>query len=317
MIDLNDLRVFAGVASLRSFSAAARALGLPKSSVSRSVARLEVELGVRLFQRTTREVGLTEFGVILKGRCADILARVDDTIECVGSLAAGQPRGKLRISSGIGFGINVLSELLPVFMERHPAIDVALDLTSHLVDLVAESVDVAIRIGPMPDSQLVARRLGAMHRYLCAAPSYLARRGAPGTLEDLCNHDVIEMPGIDGRPRQWSFSSSAGEIVTLGLSPRLSVNEALTICRLIVNGAGIGCVSAYLCAPEFEAGRLVRLFPEWMLPAMEISVVFPSNREMSPSIRAFVDFLKEASAPGTSWQADPLPAGATANDREG
>ena len=308
MLDLNDFRVFEKVASLRSFSAASRALALPKSSVSRSVARLEAELGTRLLQRTTREVVLTEPGSLLRERCIDILARVRETVDHVGNLRA-VPRGHLKVTAGIGFGLNVLSELLPRFLERYPEVDVSLELTSRSVDLVAEGVDVALRLGPMPDSQLVATRLGAMQRYLCAAPAYLKRRGSPRILEDLHGHDVVEMPGIDGRSRAWIFTSRVGEAVRrIEVQPRLSVNEAVTIHRLVTNGAGLGVLSGYLCAPGIEAGHLVRLFPEWTLPAVEVSAVFPSNRELSPTVRAFVDFLKDASMPGRSWQDDPLAA---------
>lgn len=305
MVDLNDLRVFGTVASALNFSAAARSLGMPKSSVSRSVARLEANLGTRLLQRTTREVALTESGTALRDRCVDILSRVDETVGYVGTLSAGGPKGLLRVSTGIGFGINVLSELLPQFLERYADVAVSLELTSRPVDLVAESIDVAIRLGPMPDSQLVARRLGAMQRYLCAAPLYLERRGAPRTLEDLHSHDIVEMPGVDGRPRRWTFSNSSGETRSIEAQPRVSVNDALTIHRLVANGAGLGCLSGYLCTPDIEVGRLVRLFPKWALPAVEVSIVFPSNRELSATVRAFVDFLKAASAPGKSWQGDP------------
>jgi LysR family transcriptional regulator, regulator for bpeEF and oprC len=250
-------------------------------------------------------VRLTESGVVLKDRCLDILTRVGETIDYVGSLGAG-PRGLLKISAGIGFGLNVLSELLPQFLERYPDVDVSLELTSRSVDLIAEGIDAAIRMGPMPDSQLVAKRLGTIQRYLCAAPAYLERRGSPRTLEELDDHDTVEMPGVDGRPRSWTFSNSIDETVRIEAQPRLSVNDPLTIHRLVVNGAGVGCLSGYLCTPDMEAGRLVRLLPEWTMPAVEVSVVFPSSRELSPTVRALVDFLKNASAPGKSWQDDPL-----------
>jgi LysR family transcriptional regulator for bpeEF and oprC len=305
MIDLNDLRVFEKVASLRSFSAAARALGLPKSSVSRSVARLETELGTRLLQRTTREVELTESGTVLKGRCIDLLSRVGEAIDQVAKLSTG-PRGLLKISTGIGFGLNVLSELLPRFLERYSNVDVAVELTSQSVDLIAETIDVAIRLGPMRDSNLVARRLGTIRRYMCAAPAYLERRGAPATLQEVHGHDIVEMPGGDGRPRRWTFANSVGETAEIEAQPRLTINDPLAIYRVVVNGGGIGCLSGYLCAPEFEAGRLIRLFPEWTMPEVEVNAVFPSSRELSPTVRAFVDFMKDASAPGKSWQDDPL-----------
>ena len=266
--------------------------------------RLEAELGTRLFQRTTREVALTEPGRALKERYTDIFSKVDDAVDYVGSLTAG-PRGLLRISAGIGFGLNVLSELLPAFLERHPGINVSLELTSRLVDLVAEDVNVAIRIGAMPDLELVAKRLGTMRRYLCAAPAYLQRRGTPQTFDELHDHDLLEMPGVAGRSRSWTFAREGEHDVSVDVHTRVSVNDAdhPSACS---NGAGLECVSGYLCAPDFLSGRLVRLFPEWSLPTVDVNAAFPSNRELSPAIRAFIDFLMTASVPGSSWQQDLL-----------
>ncbi len=311
MLDLNDLRVFSSVARLRSFSAAAREIGMPKSSVSRGIARLEHALSTRLVQRTTREVRLTEPGLRLQEHCLGILTRIDEAVDEVGSLGDG-PRGLLRISSGIGFGINVLATMLPPFVERHPHVTVQLDLTSRSVDLVAEGVDIAVRIGPMPDAGFVATQLGTIHRYACAAPDYLRRRGVPDSIEALAGHDVIEMPALNGRPRAWSFARGEEPPTTVEIEPRIAVNDPATIHRLVLNGAGIGCVSGYLCTPDFAGGRLVHLFPEWRLPPIDVSLVFPSRRELSPAVRAFVSYMKSVSTIGVSWQDDLLtvPAGA-------
>jgi LysR family transcriptional regulator for bpeEF and oprC len=304
MLDLNSLRVFEKVASLKSFTAAARALGLPKSNVSRSVARLEDALGTRLFQRTTRDVVLTLTGAALLDRSSTLIANISEALEYVGSLG-GQPRGILKISAGVGFGINVLAEQLPGFLRRYPEIGLALDLESRPADLIAEAVDVAVRLGPLPDSGLVAVKLGEMRRYLCAAPAYLERRGLPKSIEDVVRHDTIDMPGPNGRTRPWIFSRG-GETIKLDVVPRISVNEALTIYRLALNGAGLGILSGYLCAPEIAADRLVRLFPDWSPPPVEVNLVFPSRRELSPAVRAFVDYMKEVSTPGVLWLCDPL-----------
>ena len=304
MIDLNDLRVFERVAALGSFSAAARLLDLPKSSVSRSIQRLERALSTRLMQRTTRELTLTEAGQALHERCADLLGQLDRTIELVGSLNDG-PRGVLRVSAGIGFGINVLVDLLPVFTRRHPNVRIALDLSSAPADLIGDRVDVAIRMGPMPNSQNVARRLGVLHRYLCAAPVYLARRGTPQNVEDLRDHDLIEFPVTEGRRPNWVFSRD-GRTVEHKPASRIAVNCGLTIHKLIVNGAGIGLSSGFLCGPEFRAGRLVHLFPDWTLPSVDVHAVFPTQRELSPAVRAFVDFMSENSRTGHHWQDDPV-----------
>jgi len=307
MLDLNDLRVFESVASLRSFSAAARALKLPKSSVSRSVGRLETELGTRLLQRTTREVVLTEAGKLLRARCVDILAGIGEAVDLVGGFAF-TPRGLLRVSAGLGFGVHVLGSALPQFLERYPEIEISLRLGNRSIDLLGDGIDVAIHMGPLADSQLIASRLGSMERYLCAAPTYLERRGTPCTIEELRDHDRIETPGDNGRPRSWVFSSETGETVRFDEKPRLSTNDTVTIHRLIVNGGGIGVVSGFICGPDFREGRLVRLLPEWNMPALEVSVVFPSGRALSQTVRAFIDFLKNSPDMEKLWHSNSLPA---------
>ena len=304
MLDLNDLRVFEKVAALRSFAAASRALEMPKSTVSRSVGRLESALATRLFQRNTREVGLTEAGLLLQERCADIFSRVNETVDHISGLSAA-PRGTLRISAGIGFGVNILSEQLPEFVRLFPDVNIKLDLSGQSADLIGDGIDAAIHVGPMPNSGLIAFKLGSLSRHLCASPAYLERRGVPVTLKSLTLYDRIETPGRKGPPRPWTFRRGE-DTLTINAHPRICVNDALTIHRLVVNGAGIGIISGYLCAPDIAAGRLVRLFPEWRLDALEVNIVFPSRRELSPVVRAFVDFMRVASKPGALWQDDPL-----------
>jgi LysR family transcriptional regulator, regulator for bpeEF and oprC len=307
MLDLNDLRVFEGVAALKSFSAAARALELPKSSVSRSVARLETELGTRLLQRTTREVVLTEAGTLLRVRCVDILTSIGEAVDLMAGFASA-PRGLLRVSAGLGFGIHVLGLALPQFLERYPEIEVSLRLGNRSIDLLGDGIDVAIHMGPLADSGLVASRLGLMERYLCAAPAYLERRGTPCTIEELRGHDRIETPGDSGRPRGWVFSNETGQTARFDEKPRLSTNDTVTIHRLIVNGAGIGVLSGFICVPDFREGRLVRVLPDWKMPALEVSVVFPSARALSPTVRAFIDFLKNSQEMEKLWCNNAPPA---------
>jgi DNA-binding transcriptional LysR family regulator len=306
-LDLNLLRIFERVASLAGFSAAARALGLPKSNVSRGVAKLEATLRTRLFQRTTRHVVLTAAGQALRERCAVLLEGLGEAVEYVSGFADA-PHGHIKISSGVGFGVNVLAEALPAFLDRYPDVRVTLDLSTRSVDLVAEGVDCAVRLGPLRDSSLISTQLGAMNRYLCAAPSYLAKRGSPATIDDLARHDAIEMPGANGRAFPWTFRRGS-EMARVDPQPRVCVDEALAIFRLVKNGAGIGVLSAYLCGPEVVAGRLVRLLPDWSCPAVPVSLVYPSRRELAPTVRAFTEFMKEASETDSSWRDDPLTRG--------
>jgi DNA-binding transcriptional LysR family regulator len=306
MLDLIALRIFEKVASLKSFTAAARALGVPKSNVSRAIARLEDELGTRLFQRTTRDVVLTLTGQALLERSTAIIDNLSEAVTYVRGLA-GQPRGRLKISAGMGFGVNVLAEQLPKFLLLYPDIEIALDLESRPADLVAEAVDVAVRMGPLPDSGMVAVKLGQMRRYLCAAPAYLERRGLPPSIEHIGDHDTVVMPSSDGRARPWTFYRG-DQTVRIEIKPRISVNEALTIHRLVFNGAGLGLLSGYICAPQIAAGQLIHLFPEWSPQAIDVSLLFPSRRELSPIVRAFVDYMKKVSGPETLWMKDSMAA---------
>jgi DNA-binding transcriptional LysR family regulator len=306
MAMLDDLRVFARVGALRSFAAAARALGEPRSNVSRSIARLEASLGLRLVQRTTREVTLTPAGESLMQRCAHALGVIEDALTYVNGLSS-EPQGLLRVSAGIGFGINVLSEQLPAFLRQYPLVDIDLDLTSRVADLVGDRVDVAIRFGELPDSSMVAVRLGEMKRVLCASPEYLERHPPPTSIEDLAGHDTMEMPTSDRQPRRWSFYKD-GKTRDVVVQPRVCVNDALTIHRLTLSGAGIGVISCYLCAPDIDAGRLIHILPDWTAPPVLVNLIFPSRRELTPSVRAFVDYLKASNPPGMHWQNNMIPS---------
>lgn len=305
MANLDDLRVFERVAALRSFAAASRALDEPRSNVSRSIARLEAALGLRLVQRTTREVTLTPAGESLLQRCASALGDLDEALTYVSGLGV-EAQGMLRLSAGIGFGINVLADQLPAFLRQYPRVDIDLDLTSRIADLVADRIDVAIRFGELPDSSMVAVRLGEMKRLLCASPEYLDRHTRPTSIEALSDHEAIEMPSNDRQPRLWSFSKD-GVTREIAVRPRVSVNDALTIHRLILNGTGIGIISCYLCAPDIEAGRLIHLLPEWTAAPVVVNLIFPSRRELTPSVRAIVDYLKAANPPGMHWQNNVIP----------
>lgn len=304
MIDLNDLRVFSSVASLRSFSEAASTLGMPKSSVSRAISRLEQTLMIRLFQRTTRDVALTQAGQALYDRSRELLAGLEEVAAFTASFAQA-PRGKLSISAGIGFGINVLGRQLPGFLERYPDVSVSLDLTSRNAELVSEKVDVAIRMGPLADSALVATRLGTLTQYLCAAKSYLDRVGRPREPRDLLSHQIIDLPTATGRPRTWRLTRS-DETEAIEPAARVEVNDVLTICTLVKRGSGVATLTAYLCGDDILAGNMERLLPEWSLPPLPVSMVFPSRREVSPVVRAFVDYMKEVNTADGEWLWDPV-----------
>jgi DNA-binding transcriptional LysR family regulator len=255
---------------------------------------------------------LTASGLAFKKGCLEILTRVNQAIDDVSSSSAA-PKGTLKINATIGFSYFVLSETLPKFLETHPNIDVLLELTSQPADLVTEAIDVAIRIGNLPDSRIVAIGLGTMQKYLCASPSYLKRRGTPESIAALSHHDTIETPCRNGLPRAWRFSKNSGEVLTFDVSRKLLVNDPGMIYRLVLKGAGIACIPGFLCARDIEAGRLIRLFPEWAMPSVDVSIVYPSKRGLSPAVRAFVQHMKQTAAESTLWMDDPIAKGPRLN----
>jgi DNA-binding transcriptional LysR family regulator len=300
MIEMDDIRAFQKVATLLSFSAAGRALGVRKSAISRSVQRLEGLLHVRLFERTTREVVLTDAGRAMLGQLSEVLTRLDDAVEFAASLSA-HPRGRLKLTAGIGFGSEVLTHLLPEFAAAYPDIAVSLDLTHRTVDLVGEQVDVAFRMGPLADSNLIATRLGAIGCTVCASPAYLERRGVPQTIADLSDHDLLSIPRADGLPRRWMFEDVEGNQRALDVSSRLSVNDTNAIYHMVLNGAGIAAIANYRVHAELEGGALVRVLPEWSVPAVDVSIVMPAGRERSPAARTFVAFIRERAVGNQRW----------------
>jgi DNA-binding transcriptional LysR family regulator len=300
MIDVDDMRAFQKVATLLSFSEAGRVLSVRKSAISRSIQRLEAMLGVRLFERTTREVALTEAGRTLLSRFSEIVDRIDEVVDLAASLSSS-PRGRLRITAGIGFGIEVLTELLPEFSLAFPDVDIALELTSRTIDLVAEQVDVAFRMGPMLDSNLVAIRLGSIACILCAAPAYIERRGSPGTIEEMRTHDFLAIPFGNGLPRRMSLTDKDGIEYQLDATPRLTANDPKVIHRMVLSGAGITATAKYIAEPEIEEGSLVHILPGWAVPSVDVSLVMPAGKERNAAVRAFVDFVRKSATTKGRW----------------
>jgi DNA-binding transcriptional LysR family regulator len=300
MIDVDDMRAFQQVATLLNFSAAGRTLSVRKSAISRSIQRLENVLKVRLFERTTREVALTEAGRMLLTRFDEIIARIDEAVELAANLSS-HPSGRLKVTAGIGFGIEVLTELLPAFSLAHPDIEIMLDLTSRNVDLVAEQVDIAFRMGPLVDSSLIALRLGAISCQLCAAPSYLERRGRPKTLKELQEHDLLAIPRGDNLPRRWCLRDKEGRAHEFEVQVRLAANDPHALHRMVLNGAGIAATASYVASPEIERGTLVRLLPDWTVPSVDVSLVMPPGRERGAASRAFVDFARHEVVGNPRW----------------
>lgn len=294
-IDPNDLLIFARVAELGSFSRAADRLGCPKSTVSRRIAGLETQLGERLLQRTTRRQQLTEFGQQLLEHARQVALEVE-AVALLREQRQAAPSGRLRVSMPSDFANLFLGDMLAAFVALHPAITLELDLSPRRVDLLAEGIDVAVRIGSLPDDAwLAARRLTVFSNGLYAAPDYLAERGEPVHPDELLRHQAVRLLGGQGEPLPWTLRH--GDQVWEGLPPgRVSANSPELLLRLARAGGGIAAVPDLFAQPMLQRGLLRRVLPDWCLPPHPAWAVFPGRKLMPAKTRVFIDMLQAALA---------------------
>ena len=287
MKDVLALKLFTRVARLGSFSAAARENGLSQSQASRAIADLEAELGARLLSRTTRAVAPTEAGAEFLARIEPILAALD---EAENSVREGDDfRGVLRMSTPTSFGIRDVIPRLSAFLARHPALRVELQLEDRRQDLVRDAVDVAIRLGRLPDSTATARLIAMIPRVIVASPDYLERHGVPAHPNDLGRHRIVGGTA-SAVPAAWRFERE-GEEVAVALSPNFSTNDNEGAIAAAVAGLGVTSTSGWACRRELEAGLLVRLFADWRQAGIPVHAYFPIGRATRAVARAAVDHL--------------------------
>jgi DNA-binding transcriptional LysR family regulator len=287
-IDLNKVAVFARVVEARGFTAAAKALGLPKSSVSRSVAQLEEALGVRLLQRTTRKLHLTDAGVAYYERVTRALGGLDDAAVAVSEMQ-GAVRGTVRITAPVDLGASLLARLVTRFVRKHPGLRIELGLTGRTVDLVAENYDLAVRAGSLADSSLVARRIGTGSSVLFASPGYVRRRGAPKTVAELAQHDAV-LFRPSGETTTWSLTGPEGteHVEVRGI---VAADDFSFVRKAVLAGAGVCLMPMFLGARDVEQKRLVHLLPQRFSPGAPIHIVYPSSRHLPQRVAVFRDFL--------------------------
>lgn len=304
MDTLTGMRLFSEVVDRGSFSAAARALGMAPSSVARGIAALEDELGVRLLNRTTRKLGLTEAGRLFHERARRILAEVDDARLSVTQLEA-EPRGTLRLSAPLAFGRLHIAPALPVFLARYPAVHIDLCLTDAFVDLVEEGVDLAVRIGELQDSSLIARRLAPNTRVICGSPGYFARAGAPAAPEDLAGHNCLVYKRQSNRAVWRLRDPREGRIVEVEVKGSLWANNADALHAAALADLGLAILPTWMVGPDVRRGALQVVFADYQVSpgALDTSIyaVFPYSRHLSPKVRALVDFLVEHFGPRPAW----------------
>ncbi len=299
---LDDLALFLRVLDQGSISAAARSLDLSPAVASQRLARLEKELGVRLLHRTTRRLHPTPEGLALAEQGRGL---VEDLEALVGSLRqSGQHiSGTLTVTTSATFGLLHLSPLLQEFMALHPQVRVNVDLTDRMVDLVTAGFDLAVRIGALHDSTLVARRLAPNKRVLVASPHYLAQRGTPQVPADLAHHDCLVLTGAQGRQDRWTMGDGQGGETTVQVQGRLESNFGELLRNAAVAGCGIALHSTWHVADDLKAGRLQVLLTEYPMSATGIWAVMPQRRLVPPRVRAFVDFLAERLGNTPPWDA--------------
>lgn len=294
------MAVFVRVVEAGGFSAAARALNLTPSAVSKLIARLEDRLAARLFRRTTRHLSLTEEGEAFYQRSARILAEIEEAEQAVSRLH-GLASGTLRLNAAVAFFAYQVVPLLPEFMGRYPLVHLELTITDRVVDLVEEGADVGIRIGARFESTLVSRLLAEDHRIICAAPSYLARRGMPTDPAELAGHNCLAWSSRHGRLNEWPFQGPAGAF-TVRAQGNMEVDNGECLYEATVAGLGIARLAAFRVGADIRSGRLVALLDQHhRAEPLPIHAVYPHRQHLSPKVRAFVDFLVEKFTPVPPW----------------
>ena len=297
---LTTLDLFVRIVDAGSFAAGAEQLGLSRALASRAILDLETRLGTRLLNRTTRRLSLTEAGAAFYRRAQRITADVVEAEEEATALHA-RPRGLLRVNAPMSFGVLHVAPAMAGYLERYPEVSVDLTLNDRVVDLLEDGTDLAIRIGRLADSSLIARRLAPCRILLCAAPSYLATHGTPAHPSDLIRHRCIAY-AYGGDRGEWVLTGPEGE-VRIRIGARLQINNGDAIQAAIREGYGIARQPDFIAAPDLAAGRMVQILPEWRLPELGIHAVYPPTRTLSAKVRSFVDFLAERFA-RPSWSLD-------------
>ncbi|WP_207476728.1 LysR family transcriptional regulator [Arenibaculum pallidiluteum] len=285
---LAAMELFVRIVETGSFSAAAEQLGMSRALASRTIIDLEERLGTRLLNRTTRRLSPTEAGAAYCRRAQRILADVAEADEEASALHA-RPRGVLRVSAPMSFGPLHVAPDIGDYMRLNPEVTVELALNDRVVDLVEEGFDVAIRIGRLADSTLVARRLAVCRILACASPAYLAEHGEPRHPADLARHHCLAY-AYDSFRGNWTFEGPEGA-VTVQLSSRLSANSGTALMAAVCAGVGIAVQPDFIAAPDIRAGRAVEILPDWRLPELAVHAVYPPTRSLSAKVRSFVDFL--------------------------
>jgi DNA-binding transcriptional LysR family regulator len=295
---MKDINAFVHVAEAKSFTTAAEQVGLSRSAVGKSIARLEDRLGVRLLQRTTRSVSLTGEGAVFHERCVRILADLDEAEMSMLSHSQA-PRGRLRLELPVSFGRLHVLPILSQFMDKWPELSVSVSFNDRYVDLIDEGADLAIRLGGSDDGRLMTRLLARHRLVTCATPAYLQSRGVPHSIDQLAGHSCLAFIH-GGRPVEWRFSVDE-QVRSVAINGRFSATNAEALRDATLAGYGIARLATFLISDDLRAGRLVPVLDQFSLDGPSVRAVYPSSRHLSPKVRSFIDELLSAWRPVPPW----------------
>jgi DNA-binding transcriptional LysR family regulator len=290
MDKFQEMKVFAAVVDAGSFTGAARALDMSKAAVSRYVAELEERLGLRLLHRTTRKLSPTTEGEIFHARCRELLDNLDQA-EAEITSRSGEASGLLKANVPLTFGLMHLAPLWPALLARHPGLALDVTLSDRVADLVEEGYDLAVRIGQLPASSLISRRLASTRLVLCASPAYLQARGEPAHLRELAAHDVISY-SLFASGENWTFTGPEGE-VTVKVSPRMRTNSGDTCRAAALQHQGVILQPSFMVGADLAQGTLTEILPAYRSIELGIYAVYPSRKFLAPKVRVLIDFLVE------------------------
>lgn len=295
--DLNDLQFFAIVVEHGGYAAAERALGIPKSRLSRRITQLEADLGVRLLQRSTRKFAVTDVGQSVYRHAQSMLAEAQAAREAVDRVSA-EPRGLIKVSSPVTLAEEMLNRLVPDFMATFPLVRVQLHVSNRRVDIIPEGFDVALRVRNKldEDGELVLRRFGLISELLVASPNYLKRRGRPLSPADLASHSTLSMSEEESKQR-WTLHGPGDAIERVDIQPSLMTHDFPLLMAAATAGLGIALLPESVCADAVRRGDLEVVVPDWHLPQGICHAVFPSRRGLLPAVRVFIDYLAEKIPP--------------------
>lgn len=292
MATLDDIEVFLATAETSGFAAAARRLNVTTAAVSKAIARLEARLGARLFHRTTRKVSLSEAGEAYYAHARRALEHAAAAEDAVRQLNR-EPTGRLRVAAPMSFGLERVAAWVPAFLARYPGLELDLNLDDRTVDLVEGGFDLAVRIGRLPDSSLVARRLGELPVHVVATPEYLRRHGTPAHPHELQQHNCL-LFSYTASGAEWTFDGEATDgPVSVSVAGNYRVNSSMALRTAVLEHAGIARIPEYQVKTHLDSGALVKLLPGWRLDALEAHAVLPERVQVPVKTRLFIEFVRE------------------------